>query len=154
MSLAFECVEMMNIFHSYACRQHFLQCPQGLLGKHFEKLIQCDPRLRFLSKKPEIVLGSPYFGDSVSVLEDPGKSKSHDLGLKREEGSSFSELQEAASSSPSGDQTSSSKINSWEPVGGTTENFLLNVPSPSSGKIMNLQDIVCVHTMMITLLVL
>ncbi|XP_027061859.1 uncharacterized protein [Coffea arabica] len=29
---------------------HFLQCPQGLLGKHFEKLIQCDPRLNFLSK--------------------------------------------------------------------------------------------------------
>ncbi|CDP21216.1 unnamed protein product [Coffea canephora] len=29
---------------------HFLSCPQGLLGKHFEKLIQCDPRLNFLSK--------------------------------------------------------------------------------------------------------
>ncbi|KAJ0965765.1 hypothetical protein J5N97_026903 [Dioscorea zingiberensis] len=24
-------------------KRHFLQCPQGLLSKHFEKLIQCDP---------------------------------------------------------------------------------------------------------------
>ncbi|KAI3740234.1 hypothetical protein L2E82_30659 [Cichorium intybus] len=24
-------------------RRHCLECPQGLLGKHYEKLIQCDP---------------------------------------------------------------------------------------------------------------
>ncbi|XP_059595716.1 uncharacterized protein LOC100262159 isoform X2 [Vitis vinifera] len=78
-------------------RQHYLQCPQGLLGKHFEKLIQCDPRLNFLSKQPEIVLDFPYFGDTDSVLEDPDESKSHDFGLKREEDSSFSGLQDAPS---------------------------------------------------------
>ncbi|PHT79508.1 hypothetical protein T459_17560 [Capsicum annuum] len=31
---------------------------QGLLGKHFEKLVQCDPRLNFLSQQAEIKLES------------------------------------------------------------------------------------------------
>ncbi|KAJ9693452.1 hypothetical protein PVL29_012291 [Vitis rotundifolia] len=109
-------------------RQHYLQCPQGLLGKHFEKLIQCDPRLNFLSKQPEIVLESPYFGDTDSVLEDPDESKSHDFGLKSEEDSSFSGLQDA----PSRGQLSSSKINPQDPVGGTAEIFFRNTLSPSS----------------------
>ncbi|KAG6587803.1 hypothetical protein SDJN03_16368, partial [Cucurbita argyrosperma subsp. sororia] len=47
-------------------RQHFLQCPQGYLNKHFEKLIQCDSRLNFLSRQPEIVFGSPYFEPTAS----------------------------------------------------------------------------------------
>ncbi|XP_054779893.1 uncharacterized protein LOC129287692 isoform X2 [Prosopis cineraria] len=42
-------------------RKHFLQCPQGFLGKYFEKLIQCDHRLNFLSQQPNVVLGCPYF---------------------------------------------------------------------------------------------
>ncbi|KAK4269529.1 hypothetical protein QN277_022675 [Acacia crassicarpa] len=42
-------------------RKHFLQCPQGFLSKHFEKLIQCDHRLNFLSQQPNMVLGCPYF---------------------------------------------------------------------------------------------
>ncbi|KAK9715863.1 hypothetical protein RND81_06G195000 [Saponaria officinalis] len=51
-------------------RQHFLQFPQGTLQKHFEKLMQCDPRLRYLSQQPEIVLDSPYFQPMVSVFGD------------------------------------------------------------------------------------
>lgn len=48
--------------HKHYChRQHFLQCPQGFLGKHFEKLIQCDHRLNFLSQQPNMVLDCPYF---------------------------------------------------------------------------------------------
>lgn len=35
-------------------RKHFLQCPQGLLSKHLEKLIQYDPRLYALSQEPKI----------------------------------------------------------------------------------------------------
>ncbi|XP_022135015.1 uncharacterized protein LOC111007119 isoform X2 [Momordica charantia] len=49
-------------------RQHFLQCPQRLLNKHFEKLVQCDSHLNFLSQQPEIVLGSPYFEPKASVF--------------------------------------------------------------------------------------
>ncbi|KAI3496104.1 hypothetical protein L1887_38454 [Cichorium endivia] len=42
-------------------RQHFLQCAQGVLDKHYEKLLQCDKRLNFLSQHQGIVLDFPYF---------------------------------------------------------------------------------------------
>ncbi|KAG5227792.1 Homeobox protein [Salix suchowensis] len=51
-------------------RRHFLQCPQGFMGKHYEKLIQCDPRLNFLSQQLEIILESPYFVQRVSAFSD------------------------------------------------------------------------------------
>ncbi|KAJ6934361.1 hypothetical protein NC651_009411 [Populus alba x Populus x berolinensis] len=51
-------------------RQHFLHCQQGFMGKHFEKLIQCDPRLNFLSQQQEIILESPYFEQRVSAFSD------------------------------------------------------------------------------------
>ncbi|KAI4376776.1 hypothetical protein MLD38_014494 [Melastoma candidum] len=50
-------------------RQHFLECQEGLLAKHFEKLIQCDMRLGFLSRQPEIILDSPLFDPRPSVFE-------------------------------------------------------------------------------------
>ncbi|KAJ7009872.1 hypothetical protein NC653_000547 [Populus alba x Populus x berolinensis] len=51
-------------------RRHFLQCQQGFMGKHYEKLIQCDPRLNFLSQQLEIILESPYFVQRVSAFSD------------------------------------------------------------------------------------
>ncbi|CAI9293548.1 unnamed protein product [Lactuca saligna] len=48
-------------------RQHFLQCAQGVLDKHFEKLIQCDARLNILSQQPGIVLDFPYFPPRPSI---------------------------------------------------------------------------------------
>ncbi|XP_071689251.1 uncharacterized protein [Rutidosis leptorrhynchoides] len=48
------------------CRQHYLQCSQGVLNKHYEKLIQCDTRLNFLSQQQEKVFDSP-FAQNVSV---------------------------------------------------------------------------------------
>ncbi|KAI4377270.1 hypothetical protein MLD38_014930 [Melastoma candidum] len=56
-------------------RLHFLECPQGLLAKHFEKLIQCDMRLGFLSREPEVILDSPLFDTRPSVFEDLEESK-------------------------------------------------------------------------------
>ncbi|KAK1435702.1 hypothetical protein QVD17_01468 [Tagetes erecta] len=41
--------------------RHHLQCSQGLLGKHFKKLIQSDPRLNLLSQQTLVELASPYF---------------------------------------------------------------------------------------------
>lgn len=32
------------------CRKHVLIFPEGVLNKHYEKLMQCDPRLRMISK--------------------------------------------------------------------------------------------------------
>ncbi|CAL8133672.1 unnamed protein product [Prunus armeniaca] len=81
-------------------RRHFLQCPQGLLfGKHFEKLIQCDPRLNFLSQQPEIVLESPFFDARVTVSGDPDEYGRR-FGPKNEEGPAIFGLQDSAS--PSG----------------------------------------------------
>ncbi|KAL5699881.1 hypothetical protein ACHQM5_030714 [Ranunculus cassubicifolius] len=60
-------------------RRHFLQCPHGLLNKHFEKLIQCDPRLNLLSRRPETVSNSPYFEAKGYVFEEPGESRWEEL---------------------------------------------------------------------------
>nr|GMC73591.1 uncharacterized protein LOC109155298 [Ipomoea batatas] len=87
-------------------RRHYLQCPQGLLGKHFEKLVQCDPRLNFLSQQAEIKVDSPYFESKISIFEDPDES---DTGtdLNGGENSSFLDLCDA--NSPSGAHCSSSR---------------------------------------------
>lgn len=78
-------------------RQHFLQCPPGLLGRHFEKLIQCDPRLNFLSQQPEIVLESPYFEPRVTTTQDPNElSREFDA---KTEGPVFFGLHEATCTS-------------------------------------------------------
>ncbi|XP_074588126.1 uncharacterized protein LOC141844038 [Curcuma longa] len=77
-------------------RIHFLQCPQGVLTKHFEKLIQCDPRLCALSSEPEISLKSPFFEPRSSFLEDHEEYKCHQFDkLKDTYGSA---IQESSSS--------------------------------------------------------
>ncbi|KAM0013466.1 hypothetical protein Hdeb2414_s0043g00741281 [Helianthus debilis subsp. tardiflorus] len=48
-------------------RQHFLQCEQGVLDKHYEKLIQCDARLNFLSQQQDIILNFPFFSPQTSI---------------------------------------------------------------------------------------
>ncbi|GJU34694.1 hypothetical protein Tco_1183048 [Tanacetum coccineum] len=53
-------------------RQHYLQCAQGLLNKHYEKLIQCDTRLRFLSQQLDPVLDLPFA--SKASVEDQNLS--------------------------------------------------------------------------------
>ncbi|XP_016505969.1 uncharacterized protein LOC107823775 isoform X1 [Nicotiana tabacum] len=79
-------------------KQHYLQCPPGLMGKHFEKLVQCDPRLNFLSQQPEITLDSPYFESRISVFEDPNVSDS-EFNLNNEKNTPFLNLQGPASPS-------------------------------------------------------
>ncbi|KAG0465995.1 hypothetical protein HPP92_020159 [Vanilla planifolia] len=58
-------------------RRHYLQCPQGFLNKHFEKLIQCDPRLHALSQHLDIVVDNPYFEAQCSAFEDLDELKGH-----------------------------------------------------------------------------
>ncbi|KAJ7962726.1 ATP-dependent DNA helicase [Quillaja saponaria] len=108
-------------------RRHFLQCPQGLLGKHFEKLIQCDPRLNFLNQQPEIVLDCPYFEAGVKVVDDP--TESSDGFDRREEELGFFGWQSVAS--PSGSQSTSSR-NEQDFVSKVTENISRETVSPSS----------------------
>ena len=67
-------------------RKHFLQCPQGLLSKHLEKLIQYDPRLYALSQEPEIQ-ESRFFEPRCYPFDN----------LKDSYGSSVQEFQDSAS---------------------------------------------------------
>lgn len=114
-------------FNIVICRQHFLQCPQGLLNKHFEKLIQCDMRLNFLSRQPEINLESPYFEPRSSICEDAEEFKGDQLERK---GPSFSGFQNLASPAA---YSSSLEIEKGEPSGIGSEQMSREAPSPSSG---------------------
>ncbi|KAD2806208.1 hypothetical protein E3N88_39585 [Mikania micrantha] len=108
-------------------RRHILRCPQGLLGKHYEKLIQCDPPLNFLSQQRELALESPYFEKRRSVLDEPNESTEHTLSS---EGHDTVDLHGMTSS---GGQSSSSRSEFHDPSVGPSE-FLQETPSPSSGK--------------------
>lgn len=109
-------------------RRHFLKCPPGTLGKHFEKLIQCDPRLNFLSQQHEIVLDCPFFEPGVAVFEDLNES-SRTFDLNGEARPAFLGLGDVAS--PSQAQSSSTK-NEQDYIGRTLENFSQETSSPSS----------------------
>ncbi|KAJ3693350.1 hypothetical protein LUZ60_008830 [Juncus effusus] len=50
-------------------RRHYLECEQGFMIKHFEKLIRCDTRLYMLSQQPEINLENPFFECDSSLFE-------------------------------------------------------------------------------------
>lgn len=109
-----------------------MECPQGLLGKHFEKLIQCDPRLNFLSQQGETKLESPYFEPRIPVVDDQSENN-NEFDLNREGSPSFFTLQDTAS--PSGPQSSSSK-NDVDVLGRHSESYTRETPSPSSGMVI------------------
>jgi hypothetical protein len=109
-------------------RRHFVQCPQGLLGKHFEKLVQCDPRLNYLSQQPEITVEKPYFEPKVAVFDDSIESSSG-YDLQSEEGPTVFDLQDPTS--PSCAQ-SSSKNERQDLVSRPPRHFPHESPSPSS----------------------
>ncbi|KAJ0765782.1 hypothetical protein HanPI659440_Chr08g0307501 [Helianthus annuus] len=107
-------------------RRHYLQCPPGLLGKHFEKLIQSDPRLLFLSQQPEVNLESPYFEPRQSVFDEPNETNGYDLS--REVGPTIFDFPHTAS--PSGQ--SCSYVGELHDSSGGPADFPLEAPSPSS----------------------
>ncbi|KAJ9567923.1 hypothetical protein OSB04_003889 [Centaurea solstitialis] len=79
--------------------------PTRLIRQAFEKLIQCDPRLNFLSQQAEIELESPYFEPRTSsVFDEPNESNEYDLSRA---GPAVFDLRRTAS--PSGGQSSSSR---------------------------------------------
>ncbi|PON99426.1 hypothetical protein TorRG33x02_045930 [Trema orientale] len=109
--------------------QHFLQCPQGLLGKHFEKLVQCDPRLNCLSQQPEIVLESPYFEPRITTPEDPNEF-SNGFDIKTEDRPVFFSLHEATSTS--GAQSSSINEQDFTNSNIAPESYSGEISSPCS----------------------
>ncbi|KAI9125617.1 hypothetical protein K1719_003035 [Acacia pycnantha] len=112
-------------------RQHFLQVPQGLLNKHFEKLIQCDARLSFLSQQPAIILDSPYFDTRPSTFVEPDESKDHCLDQVNDKASASSCVQGIGS--PHASQSSSFNIEISDPSCITLDSRSREVPSPCSG---------------------
>ncbi|KAK4257587.1 hypothetical protein QN277_007155 [Acacia crassicarpa] len=106
------------------CRLHFLQCSQGMLNKHFEKLLQCDMRLDFLSRQPEIVLDSPHFDSWPSASEDPSDPKNLD---QVSAASCFQQRGSAHAPQPS------FKIEHDDCPGLTLNHQSREAPSPSSG---------------------
>ncbi|XP_022934532.1 uncharacterized protein LOC111441679 [Cucurbita moschata] len=104
-------------------RKHFLQCSQGLLNKHFEKLIRCDPRLNFLSQQPDIVLECPYFKTNGSNESEEG------IDLKEEEGATFFSLGMVSSSGA----RSPSTIKEHECLAGASEEYSEQSRSSNSG---------------------
>ncbi|XP_071724247.1 uncharacterized protein, partial [Rutidosis leptorrhynchoides] len=108
-------------------RLHFLQCPQGMLDKHFEKLVQCDMRLNFLSRQPEIVLDPPYFESRPSLFEDPSES------INSEQAARLSGLSRFQERSPTiAAHSSSLEIDNGDPASMTSERTSREAPSPNS----------------------
>ena len=91
------------------------------MNKHLEKLVQCDHRLLYLSREPEIIMDSPFFDGRQSIFEDPNDSKGYPFGnFNLSTGPSVSGTQNLAS--PVGAQSSSERM------------YLSHeAPSPSSG---------------------
>ncbi|KAL9242221.1 hypothetical protein vseg_016242 [Gypsophila vaccaria] len=112
-------------------RKHFLQIPHGLLNKHFEKLIQCDSRLNFLSRQPEIILDSPYFEPPPSVFDDTNKSKSHSFDQRQTSmGTSVCIFEDIAT--PSVSQSSSISTKQEDALHGSIDILSRDATSPSS----------------------
>ncbi|CAI0427614.1 unnamed protein product [Linum tenue] len=113
-------------------KQHFLQCPQGLLNKHFEKLIQCDMRLNFLSQQPEIVVDSPYFEKRADVFSELDESNDQEVDqVENGRGSAFAAAGFQNLASPSAGY-SSSEMDRGDHTGTTSELMSREAPSPSS----------------------
>lgn len=123
--------EQLRWWCIFCHRRHFLQCQQGFLGKHFEKLVQCDPRLNFLSQQPEILLETPYFELRGPPFGDLNES-AEVLDSKAEDRPSVFALGDAAS--PSGGLSSSLNDEHQVFIGRTPESCSQETPSPSTGK--------------------
>ncbi|EPS64940.1 hypothetical protein M569_09843, partial [Genlisea aurea] len=91
------CNDFTNGQASLIRREHHIQCPTGVLNKHFEKLVRCDDRLYALSLQPKIVVGSPYFETQTSAFENSEESKSSESNMLpvAVEGSPVSVMQDA-----------------------------------------------------------
>lgn len=113
-------------FDPPAFRRHILHCPQGLLSKQFEKLIQCDPRLCALSHEPDILLDSPFFERRLCTFSDQDESKCYPYGKLNDSYESVIQAFQDPSSTCAGSVTSArSGIRSPGGVG--------DIHTPSSG---------------------
>ncbi|CAI9098719.1 OLC1v1035410C1 [Oldenlandia corymbosa var. corymbosa] len=102
-------------------RQHIVQCPPGMLSKHFEKLILSEPRLNFLNQQNEFMVESICFDSQASVQENPDQNS---IELHNGEVSPVSCFRDGAS-------PSLSELSSLNYESGSV-NLWKGIPSPSS----------------------
>ncbi|XP_038981860.1 uncharacterized protein LOC103707426 isoform X2 [Phoenix dactylifera] len=112
-------------------RRHFLKCPQSLLSKNVEKLLQCDPRLNLLSQQPDIILESPYFELRCAVFDDQVEAKSHGFDNMDGKGLTFSGF--CDSGSPHTTSSTSMKSAEQDSVGRAPDRVSQEIASPSTG---------------------
>ncbi|KAH9603387.1 hypothetical protein KSS87_008991 [Heliosperma pusillum] len=103
-------------------RKHFLQVPNGLLNKHFEKLIQCDVRLNFLSHQPQITLDSPYFESKPPIFDQRESCKETSVSI----------FEDIATPSASHSQSSSISVKLEDALNSSTGIPSYEATSPSS----------------------
>nr|GMD03443.1 Homeobox protein [Ipomoea batatas] len=60
--------------HASRIRRHFVKFPRGVLDKHYEKLLQCDPRLQMLSQQP-----FPTQNPNIFLLQQPTNNSSYEV---------------------------------------------------------------------------
>lgn len=98
-----------------------------MLSKHFEKLIQCDPRLCALSHEPDVLLDAPFSEPRCSVFEDHDESKCHPFDkLKDPYGSVVQEFEDSALTCAS--TSTSAKNDIRDPI----DTGKIHSPSPGS----------------------
>lgn len=115
-------------FLAVLSRKHYIECPPGVLNKHYEKLLQCDLRLYYLSQQPELVHNSPNLESQASVPENSEQSKGdRSSQMPSAKGSPISVCQDTASSA--GTQVSSKSGQSPLPAEQVSKESSL----PSSG---------------------
>jgi hypothetical protein len=108
-------------------RVHFIQCPQGMMNKHMEKLVHCDPRLQSLSQQNDFALDNLYF-EKCSIFEDTEDIKCQKFEHKNDD----NQLAPQSSNALLSPQSSASRMDAEvRQQSGTSD--VLPGPYPSSG---------------------
>ncbi|BAT76149.1 hypothetical protein VIGAN_01411200 [Vigna angularis var. angularis] len=113
-------------------RQHFLEFPQGMLAKHFERLVQCDAHLNFVSQQPEIILDSPHFDTRPAAFENLDNPEDRDFRQVNAKVATTSCLQDIGSPHSSPSPSFKNEYNGR--LGISLDSSPCEAPSTSSGE--------------------
>ncbi|KAK8602024.1 hypothetical protein V6N13_058312 [Hibiscus sabdariffa] len=125
-------------------RQHFLQCPQGLLNKHFEKLIQCDMRLNCLSRQPEGEAGNRSSTSGIQNIASPSAAQSSSLEIEKGDSAGVTSeamYREARSPSSVMDSRATEGSGACEPVGSKRPRSWDQIKVPGLHPSMSMNDL-------------
>ncbi|WOK94043.1 hypothetical protein Cni_G02745 [Canna indica] len=113
-------------------RRHFLKCSHGFLSKNFEKIIQCDLRLKSLSQQPGTILDPPHFESHYSVFEDSDASNCDGLNSRKVDYEpTFSRFSESTSLAVNSSMSNKSDLE--DSAEGAQAAASRDTPSPCSG---------------------